>query len=69
MSQFYKGSPRDYILDNYGLCALGSACQCGKPGIQWLGTSCPNWQPVSGDLLARLLAMFESGDPCSTSDT
>lgn len=37
-----------YLLDNYGTCKLGAACNrppgCLKLG--WIGRACPHWQPL-----------------------
>ena len=60
----------EYLLDNYGECALGSARCYHGPGPQclklgWRGRACENWKPLGARTLKdfRLLCSeFDLGN-------
>lgn len=38
--------------DFYGRCKL-EKCVCLKPGNEWIGQACSNWEPIPGRMSAQ----------------
>ena len=51
----------DYIADNYGRCAFGADCRYHYRN-EWLGRSCPSWQPTTARTWAELAKAVERPD-------